>query len=121
MAEGQGRQDFGWLIYPHPALQKSLGSPPKRAPGQCAQAFRVIEAACVWVWRWVRDVMDSLALPVPWEGTIFLIYQPPAGVWVRLSCAGEVLRGPGSLKAKIKEHKFLLEKESPSLSIQFCP
>lgn len=39
----------------------------------------------------------------------------------RLSCAGEVLRGSGSLKAKIKEHKFLLKKESPSLSLQFCP
>lgn len=66
--------------------------------------------------------MDSVALPVPWESTVFLIYQhSPAGLWVSLSCAGEVLRGSGSLKAKIKEHEFLLEKESPSLSAQFCP
>lgn len=30
-------------------------------------------------------------------------------------------RGSGSLKAKIKEHKFLLQKEPSSLFFQFCP
>lgn len=59
--------------------------------------------------------VDSLALPVPWEGPTFLISQlwppcSPAGLWGGAEGVG-VSQGK-----KIKEHKLLLERESPSLS-----
>lgn len=96
LCHGRGTgQDLGWLLSPCPALQKSLGSPPQ----QSAPVLRVLGAACVWGWRWLRGGMDYLALPFPWESPIFLISQlpPPSaplqGFGVRLSWAGEVLRG----------------------------